>query len=464
MRRPATIETASIEDRARQLGAVIAKGKVPALDIYLDFPDMDLIALLDGIARHRAAPPPHVKSASTAGDMLLGALMGVADSGPFAIELFLSEAIHGIAPDAVVALFAHLATESEPIVREAALLGLLNSEPSVRRAVGQALQSSRHPVSPASLRRLIALRNWLPADERAPVDRAVQSARGNGVECAQWAAGAPATIYASAIDGAGAQGFIIVAPDGKKFRLASLLVKRGFGIRDAWIAPAASKAAVMRTVDDAGGETSLAAVSRDHLDRAVRHFIGDGMPRGLVPPAGLLAIAELIGAAEWRAEATDWRSGLAQIVGEIPAGERTAARIAEIIEFSEGLGMAAGNCESWFEDDPEIVRIVGAARRNGRSIFSGPRCGCARRRTSLGHGRKSPSWPRPWPMELRSAAFPSCARSRSARSSLSISSDRRRRGRSGASGGDGPPRRVQPAGGTYCQSQVSLSARSPRRR
>ena len=33
VRRPATIETASIEDRARQRGAVIAKGKVPALDI-----------------------------------------------------------------------------------------------------------------------------------------------------------------------------------------------------------------------------------------------------------------------------------------------------------------------------------------------------------------------------------------------------------------------------------------------
>jgi hypothetical protein len=71
-----------------------------------------------------------------------------------------------------------------------------------------------------------------PIDERPEVDAIVRKARAAGIDCAQWQAGCAETIFATAVDGAATQGFLLVSPAGRKKRISSILTKGG--IADAW--------------------------------------------------------------------------------------------------------------------------------------------------------------------------------------------------------------------------------------
>ena len=127
-------------------------------------------------------------------------------------------------------------------LREAAILYLLDGEPTLRRAVASELQASQvraASLSPESLRRLIGMRNWCPEKERPAVDAIIRAVRAKGIDCAAWPQGGAGTIHASGIDGSGAQGFLIVSPVGQKVQISSVLLKSG--VRDAWSAPPASK-------------------------------------------------------------------------------------------------------------------------------------------------------------------------------------------------------------------------------
>ena len=74
----------------------------------------------------------------------------------------------------------------------------------------------RASLGPTKVRRLIAMRNWRPENERAAVDAIIRKARAVGIGCAQWTAGSVETILASCIDGTSAQGFLLVSPaDGR---------------------------------------------------------------------------------------------------------------------------------------------------------------------------------------------------------------------------------------------------------
>lgn len=61
------------------------------------------------------------------------------------------------------------------------MLLLLDGEPGMRHAAITELQRNIQGLTPDSLRRLIAMRNWLPGNGRAGADTVIQAA------CAKWA-------------------------------------------------------------------------------------------------------------------------------------------------------------------------------------------------------------------------------------------------------------------------------------
>ncbi len=69
-------------------------------------------------------------------------------------------------------------------------------------------------MTPADVRRLIAVRNWRPESERTEVDAIIRKARAAGIACGQWDAGSAESILATIVDGAMAQGFLLVSPEG----------------------------------------------------------------------------------------------------------------------------------------------------------------------------------------------------------------------------------------------------------
>ena len=74
------------------------------------------------------------------------------------------------------------------MLRDAVPLLLLDDDSAVRTAAARALEQIAHPdtLSPDSLRRAIAVRNWIPAADRPPLDAAIRKARLAGVETGAW--------------------------------------------------------------------------------------------------------------------------------------------------------------------------------------------------------------------------------------------------------------------------------------
>jgi hypothetical protein len=206
------------------------------------------------------------------------------------------------------------------------------------------------------VRRLIAIRTWLPEPERALIDEVVRTARAKGVECAAWPSARLGPIFASSIDGAGAQSVFAVVASGKRQVLSSILLKEGVGIRDAWTTPPSSKREIAGILDEAHSAMPMRTVSADYLDRAIGRHIADGLATGAVPPVPLLEAAEAMGRTAWRAEPDDWRVALDALLGEVPPQLLVAPARERII--AESASWSAELSESWFEDDEEVRRLI----------------------------------------------------------------------------------------------------------
>jgi hypothetical protein len=296
------------------------------------------------------------------------ALRGLLEScggDPYMLVGSLLELGHGMPGETRGALAASFALGDRPDARSVAVLFLLDADAVVRRAVAGALARVASTLSPTEVRRLIAIRNWRPENERAEIDAVIRNARLAGVDCARWDAGGADMILATAIDGAAAQGFLLVSPAGRKKRISSILTKGG--ISDAWSGDPESSRRVDATVAESRMNTPLIAASRPYLDRVVAHNLALSIEKGEVSPPGLLQVAETLGGADWRPERMNFSETLAGLIAEIPEAMRSSAAVDTLLRRSGELAELAAISQAWFEDDPETARVVAGARGPGRA-------------------------------------------------------------------------------------------------
>jgi hypothetical protein len=105
---------------------------------------------------------------------------------PFMVVDALTESSHAMPAEARCTLAGALALAGIPEAREAAVLLLLDPDSAVRRTVAGAIGQVAASLTPTDVRRLIAMRNWRPENERAEVDAVIRKARAAGIDCAQW--------------------------------------------------------------------------------------------------------------------------------------------------------------------------------------------------------------------------------------------------------------------------------------
>ncbi len=296
------------------------------------------------------------------------AVVGMLDAcggDPFVIVGSLAEVGHAMSGEARVTLAATLAASRLPSALGATVLFLLDPDPAVRRAAGGVLAEVASSLSSTDVRRLIAMRNWRPEDERAGIDAVVRKARAAGIDCAPWEVGAVETILASAIDGTAAQGFMLLSPAGRKKRMSSILIKGG--IADAWSAEPETRRRIEVSLADASLTAPMLAVSRSYLDRVVAHHLALGVEKGQAPRLGLLQVAETIGGADWQPARTDFGETLSGLIAEIPGTMRESASVKTALRKSDELADIEVVAQSWFEDDPEIAQIAAGGRGAGRA-------------------------------------------------------------------------------------------------
>ncbi len=265
--------------------------------------------------------------------------------------------------DAQIALSEVLFRSEHELAHEAAVLLLFHPHADVREGVADFLaRAEGERFSPVSLRRLIVVRNWLPAPLRKQLDQAISNARRARVECSPLRAKGKLSIYASAVDGAGAQSFQLVLPRGRGqgYLSCSILLKKGSGASDTFVLPLPDKRELNRFLKMMRQETGATEVGREYLDQRLCQALADGVAAGKVPGHWLVAVAELLGCGQWQAQPFSaeealavLKEGLRQQGGEKQLAEGVRKRA---LEKSAHWPAQKSFAHSWFEDDAEIDR------------------------------------------------------------------------------------------------------------
>jgi hypothetical protein len=350
----ARVEAGNVDGRMLALvGGALHQSKIPAS------PELAAASGKQLVDRNEDEPLPTDVRVALAG------ILEACDGDPFLAVGSLTESGHTIPAEARGVLAGALALAGGPEGRGAAALFLLDPDPVVRRAVAGALAQIAASLTPTEVRRLIAMRNWRPENERADVDAIIRKARAEGVGCAPWDAGSMEAIVATAIDGAMAQAFLLISPAGRKKRLSSILVKDG--IADAFSGEQETRRQIEMSLAAAGMGAPTLPVSRCYLDRTVAHQLALCIEKGEAPPIGLLQVAETIGGADWQPARLAFDETLAALIAEVPKAMREPSALALVLRKSDDLAGLDVVAQSWFEDDPQVARAVERARGRDRA-------------------------------------------------------------------------------------------------
>ncbi|MBW4055823.1 MAG: hypothetical protein HIU83_10565 [Proteobacteria bacterium] len=273
-------------------------------------------------------------------------------------------------PDMQTALCGEMLRADSTLVRDAAALMILHPMPDVRKGVSRLLSADSSNISPETLRRLIITRNWFPEEIRKNIDQAITSARRGRVECAPLPKSLAATIYASPVDGAFAQSFQVIVPDGKGHISCAVLLKQGTGVADAFVIPLPTKKELNNFLDTMKQEGAFIESSPGYLDQRICHGLAEGAALGNAPNFWLAHVAEMLGKDQWKAVSFDARRELALMRADL---EIKTPELLTDKSRRKTLKDSAKWCEehhfadSWFEDDAEVDKVIAAVFKKKRN-------------------------------------------------------------------------------------------------
>jgi hypothetical protein len=142
-----------------------------------------------------------------------------------------------------------------------------------------------------------------------------------------------------------------------------VLIKQGFGIKDAYLVPCSSASEQRRLIDMMVSEVEARDVPVDYLEEAISIGLSDGLQTGHPPAPGLVGIVQALGWSELRPRPASVSeiAALADPDGEIPAMS-VQARGRLINASSDWETHFPMIFESWFEDSDTFTTAIEAAK------------------------------------------------------------------------------------------------------
>ena len=309
----------------------------------------------------------------------LRAMLRDAGDNPFDQHAALNEVAETLPEAAQAKLAVSLLSEPDADLSNAALGFLLSPSKLVRRAVCAAIAElgiASGAANPAGLRRMIALRNWLPESDRPKLDAASKVLRQKDVACAAWPSPAKADAFVSGFDGSGMQGIFAIVPDGRKSAVCAMIGRLGLGVRDAWVRGGMAKKKVKALMDKTKGEVGMAPFSHGYVASAVRQFLAANLAAGLMPPFGLLHFAETAGLPNLTPQVITADEMIRQLLEQIEPARLSSVAVASVLGRSTNWPDEHTVFNSWFEDGDAVSAAL-TDRTNSRTaqiaaVLAGP--------------------------------------------------------------------------------------------
>ena len=219
-------------------------------------------------------------------------------------------------------------------------------------------------TSPTLIARLALMRSWIgDKNIRDRVDDLLREAKRLGIGGVQ-AKSAPKVhrVLASMVDGSGAQSFTIAFQSGSSRKMGIVLLKQGFGVKDAYVVPCSSATEQKRLIEMLLSEVDAWDVPLDYAKQAFAIGLEDGLRSHHPPAAGLVDVAHELALTDLR----PFPSDVTDIVGVMdPDGD--LARLSpqakgRLINASEDWEVHYPMImESWYEDSDAIADAIARA-------------------------------------------------------------------------------------------------------
>ncbi|CAA2105862.1 hypothetical protein MBUL_03401 [Methylobacterium bullatum] len=273
------------------------------------------------------------------------------DHDPFLIHGQLSEQLAAFPDDQRVVIVSSFVASEVPSIRDAALGWLLDSSPIVVKQVAQSLliAAQNGSLSSESVERIVLMRPWFVEDVQAILDSAVRTCRHRGLQPAIKPAVQINAVVASGCDGAGAQSVFVVLKRGRKLALASLLVKQGFGVRDAWVREDLTRRESDQFLAKVGQQLDTFDASPEIAQSVIAHHLATNIDRREPPPFGLVQFLESVSPGQVRPKQMRTEALIEQLLDGVPPERQSAKAIAVALADSKLWPREYAFLQSWFE-------------------------------------------------------------------------------------------------------------------
>jgi hypothetical protein len=329
------------------------------------------------------------------------------DNDPFAIHAELASTAAAFPAEYHAAMAGALAVSENEAVQEAALGFAFSPDPAVSSAALIAItqQARAGLVSSRAVDRLVRMRPWFSEMRRANINTAVRALRRT--------AGAPLalerseirSVLASLCDGAGAQSLFALAKRGRRFSLASLLIKTEIGVADAWVREGMTKAEADALIAQIVAGAEAVEVSIGLIEKRLADALAINVARDVPPPFGLLQVAETLGLGPLHPQSISPSAMVEALIAGLPP-ERTGAAAAQSAHrASASWEEKFDTVATWFEAGETVEQLLAPLRTRkrrveavstqllpARRIFWGERCALIATTLKEGAAEGDDSW------------------------------------------------------------------------
>ena len=260
----------------------------------------------------------------------------------------------------------HIATMDGPFFERCTLFMLLSGSELVQEATLAGLfeRLDASALNAKTLTLLPMIRGWFSSGPvQAALDDLIKKARRKAVPGQSRQTGAEMQeIVASITDGVGAQSIAVRLEQGSVSFLAMVLIKAGYGIKDAFLVPPENSEDAEHMVGQLRAETGADDISSDTLRVLLEGALADGLEHDHLPAPGFLDVIEACNLFDLRPQELDLSALLNLADPDRKIQDASAQALGRWINDDIALDYLEPLTDSWFEDTEDTRRIVETTR------------------------------------------------------------------------------------------------------